>query len=116
VPDYADDRPVYVQIADDLRARIRDGEFPPGDKLPSGRDLADHYHAAYETVRQALEVLRDANIVVMQSTRGTFVLRTPGDQEPSAEYRDLAEQVRQLTERMSAVDAWIAAHDDQQQQ
>lgn len=104
MPDYSVDRPVYVQIADDLRARIRAGEFPPGEKLPSGRDLSDHYHVAYETVRQSLEVLRDAGIVVMQSTRGTFVLRVPEDNEPSAEYRELAERVK-------AIEAWIAEHD-----
>lgn len=111
MPDFADERPVYIQIAADLRARIRDGDFPPASKLPSGRDLADRYHVAYETVRQALEVLRDEGTVVMQSTRGTFVLRLPEEQERSAEYRELAEQVRNLAERVDAAEAWIAAHD-----
>ncbi len=111
MPDYAVNQPAYVQIAADLRARIRSGEFEPGAKLPAGRDLADHYRVAYETVRQALEVLRDAGIVAMQSTRGTFVLRIPGDNEPPPEYRELAEQVRRLAERVDATEAWIAAHD-----
>ena len=33
----------YEQIADDLAERIGSGEFPPGTKLPSRRELIEHY-------------------------------------------------------------------------
>jgi hypothetical protein len=33
----------YEQIADDLAERIKSGEFPPGSKLPSRRELIEHY-------------------------------------------------------------------------
>jgi DNA-binding transcriptional regulator YhcF (GntR family)/8-oxo-dGTP pyrophosphatase MutT (NUDIX family) len=111
VPDYAEDRPVYVQIADDLRARIAAGDYAPGDKLPSNQDLSERYHVARETIRQAIEVLRGEKLVAAQSTRGVFVLREPGETGPSSEYEavtkrldDVVEEVRQLRERLATVE------------
>jgi 8-oxo-dGTP pyrophosphatase MutT (NUDIX family)/DNA-binding transcriptional regulator YhcF (GntR family) len=114
VPDYADDRPVYVQIADDLRARIGAGDYAPGDRLPSNQDLSERYHVARETIRQAIEVLRGEKLVAAQSTRGVFVLRGPGEVGPSSEYEavtkrleDVVEEVRQLRERLVAVERQV---------
>jgi len=103
VPDYADDRPVYIQIADDLRARIRSGEYGPGDRLPSIADLSQRYHVARETIRQALDMLRDEKLVVAQSTRGVFVLKEPPTDDAAGEQSDievLGEQVAQLQDEV----------------
>lgn len=54
--------PKYREIADDLRRRIDEGEFPPGSKLPPERDLVKEYGNAQGTVRQALATLRDEGI------------------------------------------------------
>jgi DNA-binding GntR family transcriptional regulator len=77
VPDYADPRPAYVQIADDLRSQIEAGTYGPGDRLPSNRAMSEQYGVAAETLRQALDVLRSEELIATQSTRGTFVLRKP---------------------------------------
>jgi DNA-binding transcriptional regulator YhcF (GntR family)/8-oxo-dGTP pyrophosphatase MutT (NUDIX family) len=113
VPDYADQRPAYVQIADDIRARIKGGEYPPGGRLPSTRDLADRYHVAYETIRQALNTLRDYGLVATQSTRGTFVLNDALER-PSSEYEvvtkrldEVSDEVRQLRERLIAIEQQV---------
>ena len=37
---YRDPRPIYEQIRDELRKLILTGVIPPGDKLPSVRELA----------------------------------------------------------------------------
>jgi DNA-binding GntR family transcriptional regulator len=101
VPDYADQRPVYAQIADDLRGRIKAGEHQPGDRLPANRVLSRRYESSMATIRQAIDVLRGEGLVETQSTRGTFVLREPAG-EPSqfdvamARMDDLAEELRQL--------------------
>lgn len=111
VPDYADDRPAYIQIADDLRARIRAGEYVPGGRLPSNQHLSENYHVARETIRQAIEVLRGEKLVAAQSTRGVFVLRQPGEPEPSPEYEavmsridEFSDEVERLRERLAAVE------------
>jgi DNA-binding GntR family transcriptional regulator len=61
----------YMQVADDLDRRIRDGEIEV--KLPSERDLAEDYGVAYTTVRRAMEVLRDRGLIITRHGRGTFV-------------------------------------------
>jgi GntR family transcriptional regulator len=71
------DRPVYQQIADRLRDAITRGELVPGHKLPSERELMDHYGAARETVRRALRVLMSEGRVETQRGVGVFV-RQPG--------------------------------------
>ncbi len=53
----------YHQIADDLRTRIADGEFPPGRLLPSEAELGSAYEASRVTIRKALEVLRSEGVV-----------------------------------------------------
>ena len=89
VPDYADPRPAYIQIADDLRGQIEAGKYSPGDRLSSNRLLSEQYGVAAETLRQALDVLRGEGLIATQSTRGTFVLRKsgerPSDRATSAE-------------------------------
>lgn len=110
VPDYADDRPIYIQLADDLRAKISAGEYAPGDRLPSNAELSERYHVARETIRQAIDILRGEKLVVAQSTRGVFVLRELGEPEPSSEHRKPTEQIRRLEERLGEVQAEVQDH------
>jgi DNA-binding GntR family transcriptional regulator len=63
----------YVQIADDIAARIASGELQPGARLLSERALADYYGRSYQTVRRAMEVLRGRELIVTIHGRGTFV-------------------------------------------
>lgn len=69
------DRPKYQRIADDLRARIRSGEYPGGSALPSQRRLSEDYRVTLMTLRQALAVLVAEGVIEQQAGRGTFVLR-----------------------------------------
>jgi len=112
VPDYADPRPAYMQIADDLRRQIEAGEYDPGDRLPSNRLMSEQYGVAAETLRQALDVLRGEGLIATQSTRGTFVLRKPGerpsDGATSAERLEkLESEVTDLREGFSRLQAQV---------
>jgi GntR family transcriptional regulator len=99
VPDYADPRPVKVQIADDLREQVASGAYAPGDKLPPVREMALAYHVVTGTVRDAIDILRREGVLQTRSTRGTYVLKPPAEQPPSefdivmGRIDDLAEQV-----------------------
>lgn len=68
-----DPRPPYQQIAGALRAAILSKEIPPGERLPSGPELAERYGVARQTVRDALRVLRDEGLTVSRQGSGTFV-------------------------------------------
>jgi GntR family transcriptional regulator len=112
VPDYADPRPAYIQIADDLRGQIEAGKYSPGDRLPSNRLLSEQYGVAAETLRQALDVLRGEGLIATQSTRGTFVLRKsgerPSDGATSAERLEkLESEVADLREGFSHLQAQV---------
>jgi DNA-binding GntR family transcriptional regulator len=64
----------YVQVADDLEARIRAGEFPYDAALPRREDLAREYGVGEMTVRRALGMLADRGLVRPMSSVGTVVI------------------------------------------
>jgi DNA-binding GntR family transcriptional regulator len=66
---------VYVQVADHLAARIGAGELAPGTRLPPERDLAAEYGVAYNTLRRAVEELRNRGLVTTLRGHGNYVAR-----------------------------------------
>ena len=68
-----DPRPVYVQLAALLRARIASGEIR--SRLPSERDIQQEFGIAPMTTRKAVRLLKEAGEVVTVPGRGTFVKR-----------------------------------------
>src|ERR671918_1567277 len=68
-------RPVYLQIADELRTAIVDGEIPAGTPIPTEPELAKRYGAARGTVRNAISVLRSEGLIDVKQGRGMFVRR-----------------------------------------
>lgn len=65
--------PVYMQIADILAARIESGELQPNKPIPSETSLVQEYGVARNTVRRAVEELRDRGLVFTVPQRGTYV-------------------------------------------
>ncbi|MER7623915.1 GntR family transcriptional regulator [Streptomyces sp. NPDC126503] len=63
----------YREIADGLRRRIEEGEFPPGARLPTERALVNEYTASPGTVRAALGALRDEGLVESRVGSGWYV-------------------------------------------
>lgn len=67
----------YMEIADDLRRRIDEGEFALGKRLDSERKLLEQYShltRSVMTVRQALAKLRDEGVVESRKNSGWYVL------------------------------------------
>ncbi len=54
------------------------GDFAPGDKLPTEREMAEHTATSRVTVRRAYEQLEDAGILQREQGRGTFVTTHSG--------------------------------------
>lgn len=71
--DRFDPTPLYVQVADQLRAKIKAGELEPRDPLPSESKMVADYGIARETARRAIALLREEGWVVTLPQRGTFV-------------------------------------------
>ncbi len=68
-----DSRAPYLQVAGLLRAAILTGRYAPGDKLPSGPELATQLGVARMTVQQAIRLLRSEGLVVSRQGSGVFV-------------------------------------------
>jgi GntR family transcriptional regulator len=101
VPDLANSRPPYLQIADDLRSQIESGRYQPGDKLPSLPEMLQTYTSAYETIRRAIGKLRDEGLVATQGTRGTFVLRQVPEQPAPLDMAAVETAVREAEARIT---------------
>jgi len=63
----------YGWLAAGLRARITQGEWPPGAALPAEAALAKEHGVALGTLRQALALLVDQGLLERRHGRGTFV-------------------------------------------
>ncbi len=77
---YAEIRaPRYVQVASTLRRRIREGHWAVGDKIATLEELENEFSVARVTVRQAIELLQEEGLLRSHQGKGTFVMRTPGN-------------------------------------
>lgn len=79
------ERPAYLHVADDLRAGIRDGTYPPGSHLPSQRALAAQYGLSEIVIRAAFAVLRNEGLVTTQARSRTIVRDRPPVRRIAAE-------------------------------
>jgi GntR family transcriptional regulator of abcA and norABC len=65
--------PLYKQILAYLETKIVNGEFPPGSRLPSERELADQLQVNRSTINLVFEELRAAGLVKRKVGAGTIV-------------------------------------------
>lgn len=75
--------PMYVQLANVLRERIRSGEIPVGRRLPSQSELEAETGGTVSrrTIKTALEVLAAEGLVQGVQGKGVFVIALPAPAE-----------------------------------
>lgn len=66
--------PLYYQLRESLRNMIVQGEYAPGDKLPSEDELGKEFGVSRITVRRALSDLAREGLLERISGKGTTVL------------------------------------------
>lgn len=69
----ADSRPIYEQIAAQIKGLIITGVLQPGDALPSMRALAKDLRISVITTKRAYEELERDGYINTQTGRGSFV-------------------------------------------
>ena len=88
--------PLFMQLADAVRAEIVAGRARPGDRLPSAREVSASLDVNLHTVLHAYQVLREEGLVQMHRGRGAVVT-------PAADgVRALSDDVRALVARARA--------------
>ena len=88
--DLTGDRPIWLQLTEQIQLRIIAGEYPAGERLPSVRDLAAEAAVNPNTMQKALSELERTGLLYSQRTSGRYVTQ---DQEMLRGLRQrLAEQ------------------------
>nr|WP_255725054.1 GntR family transcriptional regulator [Photobacterium sp. OFAV2-7] len=64
---------MYRQIADAIREQIQSGEYKPGDALPTEAQLREEFSVSRVTVRQALKLLIEQDVLESVQGSGTYV-------------------------------------------
>lgn len=90
--------PLYKQIKSLLVQRLQQGEWKPGEPIPSELELAARFQVSQGTVRKAVDELAAENLLVRRQGKGTFVAT---HQEARAQFRFL----RLVPDRGEAVPA-----------
>ena len=70
---FSNDAPIYTQLIQQVKVGIVTGAFPPGERLPSVRDMATEAGVNPNTMQRALAELERDGLVYSQRTAGRFV-------------------------------------------
>jgi GntR family transcriptional repressor for pyruvate dehydrogenase complex len=72
-----DTRKLYRQVADAIMASIQSGDYEPGSRLPSERDLAASFKVSRPTIREAMIALEIHGLVEARQGSGIYVTDHP---------------------------------------
>jgi GntR family transcriptional regulator len=72
--DSDDARPLYARVREHLLARIRSGEWKPGQLIPNEFEIAAEFGVSQGTARKAISDLAAEGLVVRRQGKGTFVV------------------------------------------
>jgi GntR family transcriptional regulator len=67
----------HRQVADLMRTAIEQGEYAPGERLPSEPELAAKYGVQRPTINRAMLLLRGEGLVKVDRGRGSYVTQIP---------------------------------------
>ena len=97
-----DARPLYLQIMEQIRARIAAGDWPAGKELPSIRALAAALNVSVITIKRAYLDLESEGVIVTRHGKGSFVAEVNGlagelrDQKLAGHLADAAAIAKQM--------------------
>jgi len=116
--DISSEKSVYLQLIDIIKQKIMSGEYQPGQRMPSVRELAADAAVNPNTMQRALTELEREGLLYTQRTNGRFVSEDAGmiegirmsgvEQKARDFYREMvqnglsADEVRRLLEKAIA--------------
>ncbi len=72
---------VADMIAERIKKKVASGEYKPGEKLPTEKELCELFDVGRSSVREAFRVLQAHGIVNLEPGKGAFVCRGVFDEE-----------------------------------
>jgi len=70
---FNNERPIYLQIIDQLKFAIITAELSPGERLPPVRDFATIAQVNPNTIQRALSELEETGLIYTERTSGRYV-------------------------------------------
>lgn len=70
---FDNERPIYVQLKEQLKVLIISGYFALGQRLPSVRELALTIKVNPNTIQKALNELEEEKLIYTERTNGKFI-------------------------------------------
>ena len=92
-------KPIYVQVSEQISAAIARGQLVSGDKLPAVRKLASELVINPNTVARAYSRLEQTGLVTTKTGSGTFVSDPKMRRSDAADINMLAERMDTLITR-----------------
>lgn len=82
---FQSDKPIYLQVVEEVKLKILCGELHPGEKLESVREMASRLAVNPNTIQRAFLELERQGFIVTQRAVGRFV----------SEDQEFLEQIKQ---------------------
>lgn len=99
---FESDRPIYIQLKEQILLLIVSGKYPAGSKLPPVRDMAADASVNPNTLQKALSELERDGLVYSQRTSGRYV--TEDETMIVKAKNELAcEQIEQFLRKMAGI-------------
>lgn len=83
---------LYPQIVERIQAGIISGQYAPGDRIPSVRELAADLEVNPNTVFRAYEILQDQGLIFPRKGLGLYVSEGAPDKLRSHYFQDFLER------------------------
>jgi GntR family transcriptional regulator len=99
--DFQTGKPVYLQLADQIRYAAALGRIRPGDPLPSLRVLAEELRVNHNTIAKAYAELEGQGLIETRTGKGHFLKEN---------HTPLTQQMRQKLLQTEIDEAVVMAH------
>lgn len=91
-----DNRPMYLQVMEQIKLKIMAGDWPHGYALPSIRELAAATKVSVITIKRAYSELEQAGLIVTRPGRGSLVAEGIG--QSALRQQELSQHIARLLE------------------
>ncbi len=100
--DFKSDRPIYIQLVEQIELKIFSGVYPLGSKLPSVRDMAQEATVNPNTMQRALAKLEEDGLIITHRTSGRSVTEDARIVE-EAKTKLVQEQILEFLKKMQLI-------------
>lgn len=93
---------IYEKIADHIKQQILDGKLKPGDKLPSDKELCQHYSVGRSTIREALSALKIMGLIESRQGEGSTICKVDPEDVKMPDFSGILLSDQAILELMEA--------------